>query len=103
MDNLTKNVTDTADNATGGREGGPGDTIGKLGNTVTSTVTPKNKKKSKKGGNNNDEEDEEASEGFGLDNGSDVKGSLKVHIKLDLEADIKIYARIRGDIAIGIL
>jgi len=32
-----------------------------------------------------------------------VKGSLKVHIKLDLEADIKVYARIRGDIAIGIL
>ena len=93
---------DTASNATGGREGGPGETIGKLGNTVTSTVSPKNKK-SKKGGNSNDEEDEEANEGFGLDNGSDVKGSLKVHIKLDLEADIKIYARIRGDIAIGIL
>jgi hypothetical protein len=96
-------LTDTAGNVTGGREGGPGDTIGKLGNTATNTVTSKKKKSKKGGSNNNDEEDEESNEGFGLDNGSDVKGSLKVHIKLDLEADIKIYARIKGDIAIGIL
>ncbi|KAI4956918.1 hypothetical protein J4E86_005390 [Alternaria arbusti] len=104
MADATKNLTDTANNATGGRDGGPGDTLGKLGGTATSAVAPKNKNKKKKGGNgNNEEEDEETTEGFGLDNGSDVKGSLKVHIKLDLEADIKVYARIRGDIAIGIL
>ncbi|KAI4948945.1 hypothetical protein J4E91_005407 [Alternaria rosae] len=102
MADATKNLTDTANNATGGRDGGPGETIGKLGNTATSAVAPKKKPK-KKGGNNNEDEDEETTEGFGLDNGSDVKGSLKVHIKLDLEADIKVYARIRGDIAIGIL
>ncbi|KAH6870490.1 hypothetical protein BKA58DRAFT_440037 [Alternaria rosae] len=102
MADATKNLTDTANNATGGRDGGPGETIGKLGNTATGAVAPKKKPK-KKGGNNNEEEDEETTEGFGLDNGSDVKGSLKVHIKLDLEADIKVYARIRGDIAIGIL
>ena len=41
-------------------------------------------------------------EGFGVDD-SDVKGSLKVHIKLNLEVDIRIIAKIKGDIAIGIL
>jgi len=33
----------------------------------------------------------------------DVAGSLKIHIKLALEIDIQITARIKGDIAIGIL
>ncbi|KAJ9653166.1 hypothetical protein H2198_007628 [Neophaeococcomyces mojaviensis] len=33
----------------------------------------------------------------------DVAGSLKVHIKIALEIDIQITARIKGDIAIGIL
>jgi hypothetical protein len=48
--------------------------------------------------------DKDANAGFGLDNkDKDVKGSLKVHIKLDLEADIRIIARIKGDIAIGLL
>ena len=41
-------------------------------------------------------------EGFGLQ-GEDVRGSLKIHIKLDLEADIRIVARLKGDIAIGLL
>lgn len=45
---------------------------------------------------------EGAPAGFGFDN-KDVKGSLKVHIKLDLEANIQIIARIKGDIAIGLL
>ncbi|KAH7026914.1 hypothetical protein B0J12DRAFT_634447 [Macrophomina phaseolina] len=44
----------------------------------------------------------EKREGFGLQ-GEDVKGSLKIHLKLDLEADIKVTARVRGDIAIGLL
>ena len=50
------------------------------------------------------EKDKDANAAFGLDNkDKDVKGSLKVHIKLDLEADIRIIARIKGDIAIGLL
>jgi hypothetical protein len=49
-------------------------------------------------------EDKDANAGFGLDNfEKDVKGSLKVHIKLDLDVDIHITARIKGDIAIGLL
>ena len=34
---------------------------------------------------------------------ADVQGSLKIHIKLDLEVDIHIVAKLKGDIAIGIL
>jgi hypothetical protein len=37
-----------------------------------------------------------------MDN-KDVEGSLKVHNRLDLEADIRIIAKIKGDIAIGLL
>jgi len=33
----------------------------------------------------------------------DMSGSLKVHVKLALEVDIRIIARLKGDIAIGIL
>ncbi|KAJ9645118.1 hypothetical protein H2201_001086 [Coniosporium apollinis] len=53
-----------------------------------------------------------APKGLGLDkpdqgvpmfDAEDVKGSLKIHIKLNLDADIRIIARIKGDIAIGIL
>ena len=33
----------------------------------------------------------------------DVAGSLKIHIKLNLEVDVRITARVKGDIAIGIL
>ncbi|OCL10624.1 hypothetical protein AOQ84DRAFT_387378 [Glonium stellatum] len=40
--------------------------------------------------------------GFGMQ-GEDVKGSLKIHIKLDLEADIRVIAKVKGDIAIGLL
>lgn len=50
----------------------------------------------------NKDEVDEKHEGFGL-KGEDVKGSLKIHLKLDLEADIRILARVRGDIAIGLL
>ena len=34
---------------------------------------------------------------------ADVQGSLKIHIKLNLDVDIRIIAKIKGDIAIGIL
>lgn len=30
-------------------------------------------------------------------------GSLKVHVRLALEADIRIVAKVKGDICIGIL
>lgn len=67
-----------------------------------SVTNPGGKKgKNGKGKGNTDEEDDDV--GFGLENGKDVKGSLKIHIKLDLEADIRIIARVKGDIAIGIL
>jgi len=33
----------------------------------------------------------------------DMGGSLKVHIRLNLEVDIRIIAKVKGDIAIGIL
>jgi hypothetical protein len=68
-----------------------------------SVTNPGNKTKGKKGkGKGNNDEGEE-DEGFGLGDNKDVKGSLKIHIKLDLEADIRIIARVKGDIAIGIL
>jgi len=38
-----------------------------------------------------------------LSNDDDVKGNLKIHIKLNLQVDIRIIAQIKGDIAIGIL
>lgn len=48
--------------------------------------------------------DKDANAGFGVENfHKDVKGSLKVHIRLDLDVDIHITARIKGDIAIGLL
>ena len=31
----------------------------------------------------------------------DVTGSLKIHVKLNLEVDIRIIAKLKGDIAIG--
>lgn len=53
---------------------------------------------------NGSAENKDTNAGFGLDNkDKDVKGSLKIHIKLDLEADIRIIAKIKGDIAIGLL
>ncbi|KAJ4404263.1 hypothetical protein N0V91_005956 [Didymella pomorum] len=47
-------------------------------------------------------DNKDANAGFGMDN-KDVEGSLKVHNRLDLEADIRIIAKIKGDIAIGLL
>ncbi|KAF1358502.1 hypothetical protein EJ07DRAFT_179698 [Lizonia empirigonia] len=53
---------------------------------------------------NGSADNKDTNAGFGLDNkDKDVKGSLKIHIKLDLEADIRIIAKIKGDIAIGLL
>jgi len=83
-------------NAPGGRNG-PASALGSdpVGGAVSTL-----------GGGNNpastNSENKDANAGFGLDN-KDVKGSLKVHIKLDLEADIRIIAKIKGDIAIGLL
>ncbi|EUC33838.1 hypothetical protein COCCADRAFT_36397 [Bipolaris zeicola 26-R-13] len=95
-DSTTKDLTGTVGNATGGRG------LPDVGETMGSVTNPGNKTKGKKGKGKGNEEGEDE-EGFGLDNNKDVKGSLKIHIKLDLEADIRIIARVKGDIAIGIL
>jgi len=34
---------------------------------------------------------------------NDMGGSLKVHVRLSLEVDIRVIAKVKGDIAIGIL
>ncbi|KAF2133744.1 hypothetical protein P153DRAFT_392402 [Dothidotthia symphoricarpi CBS 119687] len=88
-----KDQTNTATgNAPGGRGlGDIGDVGSSLGGLTKGVPVGKDGNKLK-----------DVDEGFGLDN-KDVKGSLKVHIKLDLEADIRIIARIKGDIAIGLL
>ncbi|KAH7093456.1 hypothetical protein FB567DRAFT_587888 [Paraphoma chrysanthemicola] len=91
-DKTKDTVNNTLGNAPGGR-GDVGDTLGGL------TQAPKGL-----AGGGEKEKDKDANAAFGLDNkDKDVKGSLKVHIKLDLEADIRIIARIKGDIAIGLL
>lgn len=92
---MSGNVKDTATNAlnnpTGGRDAGDvGSTLAK----ATGGAAPKE----------GETKDKDANAGFGLENfDKDVKGSLKVHIKLDLDVDIRIQARIKGDIAIGLL
>lgn len=42
-------------------------------------------------------------EGFSKRDVENMGGSLKVHVRLALKADIRIIAKIRGDICIGIL
>jgi hypothetical protein len=74
-----------------------GKTTGAVSNLAGGSNNNSSSNNSNESGRNKD------NEGFGLDNGKDVKGSLKVHIKLDLEADIRITAKIKGDIAIGLL
>lgn len=83
----------TAGNATGNRAGGTTeDPAAGLTQQKAIPVVPVKKK------------DGDIAEGFGLDHfQDDVKGSLKIHIKLDLDVDIHITARIKGDIAIGLL
>jgi hypothetical protein len=34
---------------------------------------------------------------------NDMGGSLKVHIRLNIEVDVRVIAKVKGDIAIGIL
>ncbi|RAQ99121.1 hypothetical protein DDE82_008596 [Stemphylium lycopersici] len=94
MSDAAKDLTGTAGNAAGGRG------LPDVGETMGSVSKPKgsDKGKEKDKGQGGKQEG-----GFGLDNDTDVKGSLKVHIKLDVEADIRIIARVKGDIAIGIL
>jgi hypothetical protein len=33
----------------------------------------------------------------------DMGGSLKVHVRLNIEVDVRVIAKVKGDIAIGIL
>ncbi|KAL5118784.1 hypothetical protein ACEQ8H_003287 [Pleosporales sp. CAS-2024a] len=83
-------------NPTGGRKGVP--EVGEAGKAVQGVTGGAPVSLPKKSG------DPDANAGFGLEHfDKDVKGSLKVHIKLDLDVDIRITARIRGDIAIGLL
>ncbi|KAJ4333991.1 hypothetical protein N0V95_009292 [Ascochyta clinopodiicola] len=94
------------DNATGNAQGNRGGPAGALGSVpdaggALSSVGVGNSPVSNNA-NGSNAENKDANAGFGLDN-KDVKGSLKVHIKLDLEADIRIIAKIKGDIAIGLL
>lgn len=100
--NTNSTLNNVTENAPGGRGGGLGDVGSTLGAVTkpgeSGAAAPKKKGKKKTG----DDEEEEEDVGFGIEH-KDVKGSLKVHIKLDLEADIRIIARIKGDIAIGLL
>lgn len=41
--------------------------------------------------------------GFSKEDIKDMGGSLKVHVRLALEVDIRIIAKVKGDICIGIL
>jgi hypothetical protein len=91
---LDRTVGNAAGNASGGRLGDVGD----VGSGITKAVPGAAAAAPKEG------EDKDKNAGFGLEHfEKDVKGSLKVHIKLDLEVDIRIIARIKGDIAIGLL
>ncbi|KAF1937694.1 hypothetical protein EJ02DRAFT_458535 [Clathrospora elynae] len=97
QEKMPDTAKDTLNNATGNAPGGRG--LGEVGSALGSVApTPGIPRSKNTEGNSTAKTDE----GFGL-NGEDVKGSLKVHIKLDLEADIRIIARIKGDIAIGML
>ncbi|CAO2650171.1 Nn.00g014630.m01.CDS01 [Neocucurbitaria sp. VM-36] len=94
---MADTAKNTINNATGNAPGGRG--LGEVGDSIGAIAkTPGVAGTDQKGGNKTKDTDE----GFGLDN-KDVKGSLKIHIKLDLEADIRVIARIKGDIAIGLL
>jgi hypothetical protein len=42
-------------------------------------------------------------EGFSKRDVENMGGSLKVHVRLALKADIRVIAEIKGDICIGIL
>ncbi|KAK7734465.1 hypothetical protein SLS57_000159 [Botryosphaeria dothidea] len=92
----------SAGNAPGGRSGdlknlaSPDNATGAVANAASALPALGS------GNNGNSGNSEGKSEGFGL-SGEDVKGSLKIHLKLDLEADIRVTARVRGDIAIGLL
>ncbi|KAJ4372956.1 hypothetical protein N0V83_003247 [Neocucurbitaria cava] len=95
--NMADKTKDTLNNVTGNAPGGRG--LGEVGDSIGPIAkTPGVAGSDSREGNKT----KNADEGFGLDN-KDVKGSLKVHIKLDLEADIRVIARIKGDIAIGLL
>lgn len=98
-------TTSTLNNATENAQGGRGGGLGDVGSTLGAVTKPGESGAAapkKKGKKKTDDEEEEEDVGFGIEH-KDVKGSLKVHIKLDLEADIRVIARIKGDIAIGLL
>ncbi|KIW90127.1 uncharacterized protein Z519_09558 [Cladophialophora bantiana CBS 173.52] len=83
MSGETKDMNDSFDSAPGGRNSGevakPGE-----GNVVDNTpdYIPK---------------------GFSKKDIENMGGSLKVHVRLALEVDIRVIAKVKGDICIGIL
>jgi len=42
-------------------------------------------------------------QGLTKDDAENMAGSLKIHVKIALEVDIRIIAKIKGDVIIGIL
>lgn len=89
---LTSSSDDTLENAPGGRNTSTGElTSGATGlagggpETATSG-TP-----------------DYIPKGFSKDDIKNMGGSLKVHVRLALEVDIRVVAKVKGDICIGIL
>lgn len=73
----------TVDSAPGGRS-----TAGEVGppETATTSTTP-----------------DYIPKGFSKEDIKNMGGSLKVHVRLALEVDIRVIAKVKGDICLGIL
>ncbi|EXJ68551.1 uncharacterized protein A1O5_08344 [Cladophialophora psammophila CBS 110553] len=83
MSGETKDLNDSFDSAPGGRNSGevtkPGE--GDVGDNTPDYI-PK---------------------GFSKKDIQNMGGSLKVHVRLALEVDIRVIAKVKGDICLGIL
>lgn len=77
----SRNRKDNLDNATGGRN-----EIAKPPTTTAADKTP-----------------DYIPPGFSQEDIKQMGGSLKVHVRLALEVDVRVIAKVKGDIAIGIL
>ncbi|KAJ9616899.1 hypothetical protein H2200_000619 [Cladophialophora chaetospira] len=92
MENDTQNKEETThdsyDSAPGGRRSG-----GEVARPATNAVSSDDK----------DSKPSSMPEGFSKRDVENMGGSLKVHVRLALKADIRITAEIHGDIVVGIL
>jgi len=86
MSGLTDDLNDTLDSAPGGRKGGVGDLTKNNDDSTGSDVVP-----------------DYIPKGFSKEDIKNMGGSLKVHVRLALEVDIRVIAKVKGDICIGIL